>query len=229
MHDAGSHISAPAAATGSRPASAAEHAPTQRTSVLVRRLRPTDSITELTLLLHRAYAKQTAMGLHALASHQSPEVTRKRVSKGECFVAELVAAPAAGSHHQSAAASEIPSNAAAVPIVGTIMFQEPAWGGGGGAPESGPRWFRRPDVANFSQFAVEPSLQGQGIGLALLDRVEQRARELGMTELALSTAEPDTELVTFYRRRGFRDIERFDWGVTNYTSLIMSKTLRTGP
>jgi GNAT superfamily N-acetyltransferase len=170
-----------------------------RSRIAVRRLRPTDSIGELTTLLHRAYAKQTAMGLHALASHQTAEVTRKRVSKGECFVAELDGK-----------------------LVGTIMFQEPSWGG---APESGPRWFHRPDVCNFSQFAVEPKLQGRGIGLILLDRVEQRARELGMGELALSTAEPDTELVEFYRRRGFREVEHFDWGVTNYTSIIMSKAL----
>jgi GNAT superfamily N-acetyltransferase len=169
--------------------------------VIVRRLRPSDSIADLTELLHRAYAKQTTMGLHALASHQSPEVTRRRVSKGECFIAEM------GGR-----------------LVGTIMFQEPSWGG---APESGPRWFRRPDVCNFSQFAVEPGLQGQGIGRLLLTRVEERARELGMEELALSTAEPDAALVEFYRRRGFRDIERFDWGVTNYTSLIMSKGLKT--
>jgi len=177
-------------------------------SVIVRRLRPTDSIAELTALLHRAYAKQVAMGLHALASHQSPEVTRRRVSKGECFVAEMVEGPGAPPR-----------------LVGTIMFQEPAWGGGGGAPESGPRWFRRPDVCNFSQFAVEPTLQGRGIGLRLLEKVEARAKELGMAELALSTAEPDADLVNFYRRRGFRDIERFDWGVTNYTSLIMSKAV----
>jgi GNAT superfamily N-acetyltransferase len=173
--------------------------------ITVRRLRPTDSITELTALLHRAYAKQVRMGLHALASHQSPEITRRRVSKGECFVAVMTRPD--GTER----------------LVGTIMFQEPSWGS---APESGPRWFRRPDVANFSMFAVEPELQGRGIGRMLLEVVEARARELNLAELALSTAEPDTELVAFYARRGFREVERFDWGVTNYTSLIMSKSLR---
>lgn len=177
--------------------------------IVVRRLRPTDSLAELTSLLHRAYAKQVALGLHALASHQTPAITRKRVGKGECFVAVVSEAgePHAGGER----------------IVGTIMFQEPSWGG---APESGPRWFRRHDVCNFSQFAVEPGLQGRGTGAMLLDVVEKRAKALGMAELALSTAEPDTELVGYYRRRGFREVERFDWGVTNYTSLIMSKAVR---
>lgn len=173
--------------------------------VTLRRLRPTDSIEALTDLLHKAYAKQVRMGLHALASHQSPAVTRRRVSKGECFVAVLF--------------DDEPSKER---IVGTIMFQEPSWGS---TPSSGPRWFHRPDVCNFSQFAVDPSLQGKGLGILLLDLVEARARELGLRELALSTAELDTQLVAFYRKRGFRDIEPFDWGVTNYTSLIMSKAL----
>ncbi|MBL8990159.1 MAG: GNAT family N-acetyltransferase [Phycisphaerae bacterium] len=180
--------------------------PAGRPEVVVRRLRPTDSIPELTELLHRAYAKQTAMGLHALASHQSPEVTRSRVSKGECFVA---------------VASERAPEGVRERLVGTIMFQEPAWG-------KGPRWFQRPDVCNFSQFAVEPSMQGSGIGLLLLEAVERRAAELGFRELALSTAEPDANLVRFYRNRGFRDVEHYDWGVTNYTSLIMSKALPHG-
>lgn len=178
---------------------------TQAAPITIRRLRPSDPIADLTTLLHRAYAKQVAMGLHALASRQSAEVTRKRVSKGECFVAVLTEAD--GRER----------------LVGTIMFQEPSWGG---APESGPRWFQRPDVANFSQFAVEPGLQGTGVGARLLEAVEARARELGMAELALSTAQPDHELVAYYRRRGFREIDTHDWGVTNYTSLIMSKSLR---
>ncbi|CAN5838236.1 hypothetical protein BH11PLA1_BH11PLA1_18780 [soil metagenome] len=177
----------------------------------LRRLKPTDSIEELTELLHRAYAKQTALGLHALASHQSAAVTRSRVGKGECFVAVLNdpdGAPPTDSTHPR--------------IVGTIMFQEPSWGS---APDSGPNWFKRPDVCNFSQFAVDPASQGHGIGIRLLELVEARARELRLRELALSTASPDIGLVNFYRKRGFRDIDTFDWGVTNYTSLIMSKTL----
>ncbi len=190
----------PAPRTTYAPSPVAEPLP----PITVRRLRPTDSVTALTGLLHRAYAKQVALGLHALASSQSVEVTRRRISKGECFVAVM------------------PNPDGTEKVVGTIMFQEPSWGG---APESGPRWFQRPDVANFSQFAVEPTLQSRGIGRLLIETVETRARELGMAELALSTAQPDTELVEYYRRKGFRDIDTHDWGVTNYTSLIMSKKL----
>ncbi|MFN0011592.1 MAG: GNAT family N-acetyltransferase [Phycisphaerales bacterium] len=217
-------MTSPAPSTPGEPSHPPEGAGGGAGGISVRRLRPTDSLSELTALLHRSYAKQVALGLHALASHQTPEITRKRVGKGECFVAVL-SEPAA----DASGGADVPSATACLPrerLVGTIMFQEPSWGGGGGAPESGPRWFRRHDVCNFSQFAVEPTLQGRGIGALLLTTVEARARELGMAELALSTAEPDTELVAYYRRRGFRDVERFDWGITNYTSLIMSKAVR---
>jgi GNAT superfamily N-acetyltransferase len=201
--------------------------PTPQPAITIRRLRPSDSIADLTTLLHRAYAKQTALGLHALASHQSAEVTRKRVSKGECFVATMTDAQATAAGMSGGGGGAGGAGGAGggggERLVGTIMFQEPSWGG---APESGPRWFQRPDVANFSQFAVEPTLQGLGIGARLLETVERRARELGMAELALSTAQPDSELVAYYRRRGFRDIDTHDWGVTNYVSLIMSKSLR---
>ncbi|MBX9736091.1 MAG: hypothetical protein K2X32_04125, partial [Phycisphaerales bacterium] len=99
-------------------------------TLTLRRLRPTDSIEQLTELLHRAYAKQVAMGLHALASHQSPEVTRRRVSRGECFVAATP--PTAATTLAGASARAKTGDC----IVGTIMFQEPRWGG---APTSGPR------------------------------------------------------------------------------------------
>lgn len=208
--------------------------------VRVRRLRPTDSLNELTALLHRAYAKQVSMGIHGMASHQSPEVTRRRVSRGECFVAVVSekAAAADAALSRTLAARGVSLGAGrdgrgaggeGEVLVGTIMFQEPSWGSGsgmGGKSDAGPRWFQRPDVANFSQFAVEPVLQGRGVGLVLLETVERRAREIGMAELSLSTAEPDAELVRFYERRGFRPVERFDWGVTNYVSVIMSKTLK---
>ncbi|MFB7256686.1 GNAT family N-acetyltransferase [Streptomyces nojiriensis] len=42
---------------------------------------------ELTALLHRAYADHAAAGRVFFASYQSPEDTRHRLGKGECWVA----------------------------------------------------------------------------------------------------------------------------------------------
>ena len=168
--------------------------------VVLRRLLPTDSMEELTDLLHRAYRPQVNMGLQPLAGRQSPEVTRQRTSRGECYVAVLGCAPAER-------------------LVGVILFHEQE-------DAKGPPWFRRPDVDSFSQFAVEPSLQGRGIGRMLLQQVELRALESGARELGLSMAEPDTALMKFYERLGYRFIEHWQWPYTNYRSAILSKSLR---
>lgn len=163
----------------------------------IRRIGLDDSIAEITRLLHRAYAKQVAMGLRPLAGRQDESVTRRRVGSGECYVA------VDGSQR----------------IVGVIILNEQE-------PDEGPQWFTRPGVASFSQLAVDPDTQGAGLGRRLLETVEARAAELGNVELALSMAEPDTDLRDFYLKRGFRVIQTWKWPYTNYLSLIMSKGVK---
>jgi len=63
----------------------------------VRRLIDSDSIPELTRLLHRSYGPLAAMGMRFLASHQSDAVTRKRVGGGSrCSLPRVRA-----SHHET--------------------------------------------------------------------------------------------------------------------------------
>lgn len=171
--------------------------------IRIRLLRPTDPIPQITALLHRAYAGQMAMGLRPLAGRQDDQTTQRRCTSGECYLAVVE--------------REDRDEA----IVGTILFHEVE-------SAEGPPWFRHPHVDSFSQFAVDPAIQGAGIGCLLLDRVESRARESGATELALSMAEPDEALRRFYERRGYRFIERWNWPYTNYTSVILSKSLCQG-
>lgn len=169
--------------------------------VLVRLLSPDDSIPAITRLLHRAYAKQMAMGLKPLAGRQDDEITVRRCASGECYLA----------------VEPTDVRPTASPL-GVIILNEHE-------PDEGPPWFQRPGVASFSQLAVDPAAQGRGIGQALLTAVERRAAEQGNAELALSMAEPDDGLRDFYRRRGYRIIATWKWPYTNYTSLILSKTL----
>ena len=159
----------------------------------VRPLSLTDSIPELTHLLHRAYARLATMGLRYMATHQSDEVTRERTGQGECYVA-----------------------VADGTLVGTIMFK-PA------DRTSGSPWLDRPEVASLGQFAVAPDVQALGLGARLMDLVEARAVATGAAEIALDTAEPAAHLIAWYARRGYRLIERAQWGHTNYRSVIMSK------
>jgi len=188
-------------------------APRPRPLITVRRLSPTDSIRALTLLLHRAYAKQMEMGLSPLAGRQSDEVTRQRVFSGQAFVAI---------HHIPMPDLEDPSGISTQTLhkmVGTILYHEVE-------DAEGPPWFHRTDVAWFSQLAVDTDYQGQGIGHMLVEMVEQRGRDEGAKEMGLSMAEPDTDLMNFYLKRGYRVIEYWQWPYTNYRSAIMSKALR---
>jgi ribosomal protein S18 acetylase RimI-like enzyme len=56
--------------------------------------------------------------------------------------------------------------------------------------------------------AVEPSLQGRGVGRALLAFAEAHAAELGLGELRLYTHVKMTENQAIYARLGYREIER---------------------
>jgi GNAT superfamily N-acetyltransferase len=167
--------------------------------VRVRRLTAADPIPEITKLLHRAYAGQVAMGLRPLAGRQDDETTRRRCHSGECYLAVLDGTPRER-------------------IVGVILFHEVE-------PDQGPPWFQNKFVDSFSQFAVDPDVQGKGLGVLLLNTAEARAKECGATELACSMAEPDTNLLNFYLKRGYRFIEHWQWPYTNYRSAILSKSL----
>lgn len=165
-------------------------------SLGIRRFSPKDSVPELTGLLHRAYRSLAAQGFRYFATYQNDSITRDRISQGECFIALKDGK-----------------------IVGTITLT-------GAENTRGSRWYDRPEVASFGQYAVDPDLQGTGIGSKLLETVERRAAELEVKELALDTAEGAMHLIQLYLAHGYRFIEYIDWDETNYRSVVMSKTLQ---
>lgn len=57
--------------------------------VIIRPLHESDSIAELTDLLHRAYNSQMDPGHVFFAAHQSEEDTKQRAEEGKCFVGTL--------------------------------------------------------------------------------------------------------------------------------------------
>lgn len=165
----------------------------------VRRLAASDSFAEITSLLHRAYAKQIARGMRPLAGRQTEDVTRERAANSECWVATI-------------------TDAGREKIVGVILLDEQE-------QAKLPPFFQQAHVSHFAQFGVDPEVQGRGIGRQLLEVVERRAREKGAAELALSMAEPDTDLADFYAKRGYAFVEHWQWPYTNYRSCILSKKL----
>lgn len=162
---------------------------------MIRPLAESDSLVELTDLLHRAYKRLLDMGLKYMATWQTEDDTRNRITNGTCLVGVVDGR-----------------------IVGTVTYhRSDPWGG--------IKWFDRPHVASVGQFAVAPELQCNGIGSALMTKVEAMAAADGATELALSTAEPAVHLIAYYEKRGYRIVEHTDATQPHYRSVIMSKTL----
>ena len=163
----------------------------------IRLLEPSDSISELTLLIRRAYKILADMGFNYTGTYQDEATTRERIAEGECYVMLERGK-----------------------IVGTITLCLPPfpWAG-----ES--NWYGRSGVFCCGQFAVEPELQRAGRGSKLMDFVEHRAATLGATELALDTSEGATHLINFYKTRGYRYIELIQHEGKTYRSVILSKQL----
>ena len=166
---------------------------------VIRLFQPADSVSELTDLLHRAYASLAQAGFRFHAAWQDEGVTRLRIASGECWVAGLDGR-----------------------IIGTATLRPP--GGAKGTP-----WYERADVAVVGQFAVDPAFQRSGLGTALLTCLESRARTLGARHLAMDTAEGASHLIRYYARLGYGFVEHAQWEVTNYRSVVLSKQLDGAP
>ena len=163
---------------------------------LVRLFSESDSIVELTHLLHRAYSRLGKLGLNYTAVDQSTEVTAKRIHGGTCYVA---------THANT--------------LVGTILVQ-PSYS------KNECEYFTRPGVAAAHQFAVEPDHQSLGIGRMLLATAESWTRENGFRELAMDTAEKATHLIELYLSLGYRHVDLVQWPGKVYRSVVLSKRLQ---
>ncbi len=168
--------------------------------VTIRRFLTGDSIEEITHLLHRAYARQRAIGLDPLAGRQDYARTLDRVLNSECYLAFM-------DHEQDNQR-----------IVGVILLNEHE-------QVTFPEYFLREGVAHFAMFGVDPTLQAIGVGQRLLDTCVRRARDLGSTQMALSMARPDSALLRYYQRRGYEIVQEWQWPYTNYVSLILASDI----
>jgi GNAT superfamily N-acetyltransferase len=161
----------------------------------VRTLAPEDSLDELTALLHRGYARLAAMGFNYTAVDQDVETTRRRATRGTCLVAEREGR-----------------------VVGTLSMHR-------GAPDEETPAYRDPRVVVLGQFAVEPEMQGRGVGAALMAEAERRARAAGAAAALGDTAEGAAHLVAWCERRGWRRVGFERWPGKTYRSVLLRKDL----
>lgn len=66
--------------------------------------------------------------------------------------------------------------------------------------------------ARLTRMRVQPEFQREGFGQAILDELEQRARELGFEELLLDTTARQEAARAFYEANGYAQFAREQWG-----------------
>jgi GNAT superfamily N-acetyltransferase len=163
---------------------------------VVREVRPDDDLVALTALIREAYAPLAALGLRYWATHQSPEDTAKRFSRGIGLVATI---------------DELP--------IATIALSRPD-------PDSKVLLLREPLTWSFGQFAVAPSHKGKGYGKLIHDHAVNTAHGLGCQVMALHTAQPALHLIQMYSAWGYTQVGTCDWRPrTNYLSVLMTQRL----
>jgi ribosomal protein S18 acetylase RimI-like enzyme len=83
----------------------------------------------------------------------------------------------------------------------------------------------QPDHLLLENIAVLPAAQGQGVGNRLLAFTEERAAELGLTEIRLYTNVAMTENIAYYPRHGYTETHR--GGEPPFRRVFFSKQLRS--
>ncbi len=164
--------------------------------ITIRELQTEDSFEEITELLHNAYRPLSEMGLRFVATYQDVKTTRDRCKEGYTLLAKDDSGK----------------------IVSTITLYPPK-------SDSISLYYRRENVWKFGQFAVLPELQKTGIGSYIMYVVEQYAKSMNGSELALDTSEKAVHLIEYYTKRGYEFREFVQWEVTNYRSIVLSKVL----
>jgi ribosomal protein S18 acetylase RimI-like enzyme len=164
--------------------------------LIIRQLSASDSLEDMTALLHRAYRTLADMGLMFTATHQDSATTASRIEGGTAFLAEFRGEP-----------------------VGTITYHPPG-------VRMISRLMPVPTIASVGQLAVDPEWQNRKIGRRLMVHAESHALSTGADGLVLDTAEPATHLISWYERMGYRFVQYVQWKVTNYRSVIMMKSLK---
>lgn len=80
----------------------------------------------------------------------------------------------------------------------------------------------------IDQIAVDPALQGSGVGSWMLQRIDELARARGLGGLSLITAEMAVANIRLYERHGFEIVRRGppDHGLDPHPRVYMVKTFR---
>jgi putative acetyltransferase len=79
--------------------------------------------------------------------------------------------------------------------------------------------------AEIKRMFVRPENRGTGVSTAILDRLEEYARERGLDRLVLETGDRQPDAVRFYQRQGYTRIPNFGHYVDSAISLCFGKPI----
>ena len=80
-------------------------------------------------------------------------------------------------------------------------------------------------TAEVKRMYVEPELRGHGVGRAVLDDLESRARALGVTRLVLETGVHQHAAIALYEHAGFEQVDCWGEYLTSPTSVCFAKDI----
>ena len=82
-----------------------------------------------------------------------------------------------------------------------------------------------PMTAEAKRMFVEPDYRGMGVGRALLARLEEAARRLGVRRLVLETGIYQEAAIALYRHAGFTQVDCWGEYTSSPTSVCYEKNL----
>lgn len=80
-------------------------------------------------------------------------------------------------------------------------------------------------TAEVKRMYVDLELRGRGVGRALLDELERRAKDIGATRLVLETGVHQHAAIALYKRAGFEPCDCWGEYLTAPTSVCFAKNL----
>jgi putative acetyltransferase len=82
-----------------------------------------------------------------------------------------------------------------------------------------------PGLGEVKRMFVRPEARRRGVALAVLDKLEAKAREMGIRTLCLETGRRQPEAIALYERQGYRRTPCFGEYVSDPFSVCYEKTL----
>lgn len=82
-------------------------------------------------------------------------------------------------------------------------------------------------TAELKRMYVDTAMRGRGVGRAVLERLEQAARQMGVSRLVLETGVSQDAAIGLYRGAGFRPVDCWGEYAASPSSACFEKNLTT--